>query len=122
MTCKACEKRGQTWKGSKPTCAFKHGAFNSVNWNCATVNMIRDIVYEGEPHPAVDYRYCDDQKYATVIVDEIEGAGDALALWVSWYKSRGCTDAMWLLGTDGVPRAPTEAECVAICTALQPNT
>lgn len=115
MTCKACKARGQTWSGSAPVCAFD-GEF-SDNWNCATVNAIRDIVYEGgPPRTGVDYQYCDDQKYATVKVDEVEfDEGRYLALWVSWYKNRGGTDAMWLLSKKGPPRRPTEDELLAIC-------
>ena len=121
MVCKACKERGQTWNGSPPKCAFNSGAFSKDNWNCATAGLIRDIVYEGEQHARADYRWCEDQKYATVMVDEIEGADGALALWITWYKSRGATDGMWLLFNDRAPRPPTEAECVAIAAALQPN-
>jgi hypothetical protein len=115
MKCKACKKRGQTWNGSPPVCAFEN--FDQ-NWNCATLNAIREIAYEGQvPMPAgVDYQYCDDQKYSTIFVDHIDEV-PGLALWVSWYKSRGGTDAVWLLNYDGKPRRPTEAECLAICAA-----
>jgi hypothetical protein len=119
MTCKACKERGQTWNGSPPKCAFEEGHFSRENWNCATANAIRDLVYEGQnPMPeGVDYRYCEDQKYATVHVADIDGPGPALALWVSWYKSRGGTDAMWLLEEYSEPRQPTEADCLAILAA-----
>lgn len=120
MTCRACQERGQTWPGSPPTCAFDD--FDN-NWNCATLNAIRDIVYEGQhpmPH-GVDYQYCDDQKYATVRIDHIDDlpSGNSMALWVSWYKSRGGTDAVWLLSQDIAPRRPTEADCIAICAAYR---
>lgn len=117
MTCAACKNRGQTWPGSPPTCAFDDW---DGNWNCATLNAIREIVCEGQsPMPSgVDYNYCDDMKYATVYCDHIElPSGHAMALWVAWYKSRGGTDALWLLNHDGSPRKPTEADCLAICAA-----
>lgn len=117
MTCAACKARGQTWNGSPPICAFDDF---ERNWGCATVNAIRDIVYEGQsPMPqGVDYQYCDDMKYATVGVDNVElSTGPAMALWVAWYKSRGTTDALWLLNSDEAPRRPTEADCLAICAA-----
>lgn len=118
MTCAACKARGQTWNGSPPVCAFDDWG---GNWNCATIGAIRDIAYEGQsPMPSgVDYQYCDDQKYATIFLDRIEDlpSGRALSLWVSWYKSRGRTDALWLLDSDGPPRRPTEADCLAICHA-----
>lgn len=83
------------------------------NWNCQTVNKIRDICYEGQDLPnGIDYQYCEDQKYATIKVDEVGINADAL--WVSWYKNRGGTDAMWLLDDGWNPRKPTEKECLKI--------
>lgn len=102
--CKLCRQRGKTWNGDDPKCAFV-GEF-ADNWNCATLNAIRDI-----PN-GVDYQYCDDRKYATIKTDGIDGLG--LALWVAWYKSRGNTEAMWLLFADEPPRIPTERELLAI--------
>lgn len=121
MTCAACLKRGQTWSGSAPACAFEGESFSAVNWNCATVNAVRDLVYEGQkklPY-GVAYQYCEDQKYATVYIDHIEDlpSGRALTLWVTWYKSRGGTDALWLLDDSSAPRPPTEADCLAILAA-----
>jgi hypothetical protein len=117
VMCDACTKRGQTWEGSSPRCAFEGGRF-SENWNCATTNLIRDICYEGQDLPhGVDYQYCEDQKYATIKVDHIELDDSPLALWVSWYKSRGATDAMWLLYENAPPCKPTEAQCLKIVAA-----
>lgn len=122
MVCKACENREKTWQGSDPRCAFEAGKFASDNWSCATVSLIRNVCYEGrELPPGVDYQYCEDQKYATVKVDHIEGLDGALALWVSWYKGRGATDAMWLLFEHESPRAPTEQECLLIAQAYSSN-
>lgn len=111
-----CRERGQDWQGDPPTCAFQDGEFSEGNWNCATVNAIRGIVYEGRDPlpPGVDYQYCDDQKYATVDVSDLEGVDGALALWVTWYKCRGKTDGMWLLFENRPPRRPTEDEARAI--------
>lgn len=111
------KERGQTWNGAAPKCAFVGKL--SDNWNCATLNAIRDICYEGQNPmpPGVDYQYCEDQKYATVRIDDIEdrrGAHIGLALWVSWYKSRGKTDALWILSDSEPPREPTEDELIAI--------
>lgn len=118
--CAACAARGKNWQGDDPRCAFASAdaTFNSENWNCATVNAVRDLVWEGQNPmpPGVDYRYCSDQKYATVHTDEVEVDGEriGLALWVSWYKSRGATEAMWLLSESGPPRLPTEQQLRAI--------
>lgn len=111
-----CRVEGQvcdkTWNGSDPKCGFETGLFTE-DWNCGLVSRIRAIVYEGqEGSPGVAYQYCDDQKYATVCVDDCEV--DALALWVSWYKNRGGTDAMWLLDSEGLPRSPAPHELVKI--------
>lgn len=120
--CKACAERGQTWNGSPPKCAFESGEFSPDNWNCATLNQLRDLVYEGQYElPAgVSYQYCDDQKYATVRVDHVEGGENdegtalGLALWMSWYKNRGATDALWLLDSSGPARRPTEKDVLAV--------
>ncbi len=98
-------------------CAFEHiginKEFESDNWNCQTVNLIRDICYEGqELPPGIKYTYCSDQKYAIIKIDEIEKVnGDAL--WVSWYKQRGRTDAIWILDSYKHPRKPTEKELLS---------
>lgn len=122
MKCKMCRERVKDWNGSDPVCAFD-GEF-AGNWNCATVNAIRDICYEGQPDvPGVVYQYCDDQKYATINISDIEtpdGSGLGFALWVLWYKSRGGTDAMWLLDKYEPPRIPTEEECLLIIEHYKP--
>ncbi len=112
MTCQACNDRGKTWTGSDPVCWFDDA---KGNWNCALVNQMRDIAESD--HPVVDYRFCDDQKYATIQIDEIGlDSGPALALWISWYKSRGRTDAIWILSESG-PRQPTEIDLIQIAQA-----
>lgn len=112
MTCNLCMNRVKDWEGSDPVCAFD----SDDNWNCATLGLLRDLVYEGrEKHPiGIDYRYCDDQKYATVKVDWIDELDGALALWVCWYKQRGRTDKYLLLFSDKEPRAATEQEIITI--------
>lgn len=123
MVCKACKKRGKTWQGDDPRCAFEAGKFDGDNWSCATADLIRDVCYEGQDLPnGVDYQYCEDQKYVTVKVDHIEGLDGALALWVSWHKQRCITDAMWLLFEHEQPRVPTEQECLRIAQAYRSNT
>ena len=117
--CQACLMRAKNWRGSDPTCAFtSEGVFTPKNWNCATANQIRDIGDEDQDRPFwVDYQYCDDQKYAAINIsgmDEERLDGTPLALWISWYKHRGGTDAMWLLSYAEAPRLPTEEECLAI--------
>ena len=114
-----CSERGQTWSGDAPICSFPNGGeFSRNGWNCATANAIRDLTGQDKPHPAADHRYCDDQHYSTIQIDEIDLPGNgAYALWVTWYKHRGRTDAMWLLSEDET-RKPTEADALAIIAAL----
>lgn len=120
MTCALCAERGGA------ACGFETGFFEP-DFQCGTVGLIRDLVYEGQTLPdGVDYRYCSDQKYATVHLDHIEDWPNAehwkeapLALWVSWYKNRGRTEAMWLLFSDKPPRPPTEQECLCIAQAYR---
>lgn len=115
MSCDLCKKRGKTWRGDDPKCAFENGVFSRDNWSCATIHALRDIVYEGQKLPSgIDYQYCDDQKYATIKVSELDLDGHPYALWISWYKNRGATDALWLLFDDFAPRRPMESEVLAI--------
>ena len=120
MVCSMCKERGKTWTGSESACGFGGGSFDTGNWNCATVNAIRDICYEGRKlPPGVDYQYCEDQKYATIKVDHIDELGGSLALWLTWYKNRVRTDEMWLLFDGLPPRRPTWVECEAIIAAYK---
>lgn len=117
--CIMCRKRVKDWAGDDPVCFF---ADAERNWNCATINALRDIVYDGQQRmpDGVDYRYCEDQKYATVRVDDIDGLDGALTMWVTWYKNRGKTDGVWLLFSDIPPRAPTEDEVRRVVSHYRP--
>ena len=111
MTCKLCLSRVKDWAGDDPTCYFDGGH----NWNCATVNAIRELCYEGqELKQGIHYEYCDDEKFATFNIHYIESyIGNCL--YVAWYKQRGSTGAIWILGGEGdIPRKPTEKELLAI--------
>ncbi|MBA7637624.1 hypothetical protein ES703_45270 [subsurface metagenome] len=116
MACKMCKERGKDWRGDGPICYFEDPKHN---WNCATVNAIRDICYEGQKLPnGVCYQYCDDGKYATINISEVDDSkGNYIGrcLYIAWYKSRGGTEALWVLnGEYDEPREPTEAELLAI--------
>lgn len=117
-SCQLCLER--VWPhegGSESKCSFPDGVFDSVGWNCATANAIRDICdQDADPLDGVARQYCNDQWYATICIDDVRVDGKYLgyALWVSWYKHRGRTEEMFLMGSDDNPRVPTEAECIAI--------
>lgn len=104
MACQMCEERGKTWAGDDPRCAFKTGRFSSDNWNCATMNALRDAAEGGDLK-----RWSEDQWFALLVAD-----GRALAL--SWYKRRGRTEVCMLLEIE--PRPPTENECLEILGML----
>ena len=113
---KKCKRCGyvKTWSGSDITCPFQDGDSFGENWNCGMINAIReicDMAGDGEDY-RLHYQYCDDQKYVTINTDEIEFDGDRcfLCLWVTWYKSRGGTDQMWLMNAYGEPEAPTYSD------------
>ncbi len=121
--CAACVKRGKTWNGDDPICSFPDGGeFTSDGWSCATADLIRDLVYEGQPElqPGVCYTYCDDMKYATVrIADSSDMDEQWMCLWVSWYKNRGGTDAMLLIDSHGNTRVPNERDILRIAAMYQ---
>jgi hypothetical protein len=108
-----CRERVKDWNGDDPKCAFPDGGvFSPENWNCATANAIRELCEEGV--------WCEDQYYQTLNIHKVSPhIGDAL--WVTWYKRRGRTDDMWLLGHDPMPRRPTEQECLAILATHPQN-
>jgi hypothetical protein len=94
--------------------------FSAEGWNCATANAIRDLCgYTAAPIDGIVRRYMDDQWYAVFDVSDIDVS--AYALWITWYKSRGRTEAMWLLSSGGEPRRPTAEECERIAAYYQPK-
>ncbi len=111
MTCKKCLERVKDWVGDDPACYFDSPA---RNWNCATVNEIREFCYEGQDlKQDIHYEYCDDEKFATFNIHEIEPY-IGRCLYVAWYKQRGNTEALWILDDEETPRSPAEHELLAI--------
>jgi hypothetical protein len=106
IPCKMCRERGQTWVGDSPKCAFEENVFSPRNWNCATVNAVRNLAEEQHVHK-------DDQNYSFIPYKGEEGGEDEF-LYLSWYKSRGCTETMWLVTYGEPPRLPTEEDCLRI--------
>jgi len=109
--------RVKDWPGDDPVCGFtREGRFKRDNWRCATLNALRRIC---ELHGPV---WQNDQYYAVLpTLDASDGAPDGVlsrypqTLWVSWYKSRGRTDALWLLYDELYPPTiPTLDEVEAI--------
>ena len=90
MTCKKCRERVKNWSGSDPVCYFDNP---QGNWNCDTLNGIRDITYEGQAlKNGIHYEYCDDEKFATINIHEVDdenGNYIGRCLYVAWYKIEG---------------------------------
>lgn len=111
--CEKCNCK-KNWNGSDITCPFQTSEKFGDNWNCGIIGKIRDLcelAMEGKDH-RLHYQYCEDQKYVTIKTDDIEPLRDGgdgrlgLCLWVTWYKSRGRTEAMWILDEKNPPREP----------------
>lgn len=124
--CEACKRRGKDWNGSDPKCAFLTGRFSPDNWSCATAGLIRELQPDlgDAPEDGIFHKRENDQNQMLVhIKDDCVGDGHlpGLALWVSWYKSRGRTDAMWLLNEHDSPVPPTEHDVLAIVIMYRPE-
>jgi len=99
MPCKLCKERGKTWEGSDPKCAFESGTFNMDNWNCATMNELRDIAGE----IGLNYRNgLDSASFGAVPFEEGY-------IVMTWYKSRGKTGNAQVMH-DNEPAKPLTEE------------
>ena len=90
--CKECEKRGKTWEGSDPRCAFdSSGKFKlneaglGDNWNCATLNTIREYMYDND-----FVHWSEDNNVGVAVYD-------GMFLILHWYKRRGTVDEMFVV-------------------------
>lgn len=99
MTCRYCEgvgvRREMIGEGLEsirdaPKCAFKSGdMFESENWDCGTMNRLRQIVEENGGN-GMRYQSAwlssDQQNLGTISL------GDGRFITIGWYKSRGRTE------------------------------
>jgi hypothetical protein len=77
--CPRCSTRVKDWNGEDPKCGFdEKGNFLEHNWNCATLNALREMGGEES--------WCDNN-YVKVVSRFDVGFGI-----LSWYKHRGQTD------------------------------
>lgn len=130
--CKMCRERYSGGRpesfGSDPKCAFPDGGpFTPDNWQCVTANAIRDIAEAERDGVICDWSAGGAQSSAVIRIDNDYPVGfdaitDAHCLFVTWYKRRGRTGGMWLIGDEdnGAPRSPTEAEALAIIAHYAP--
>lgn len=118
MACKLCENRGKTWEGDNPKCAFdENGVFNSDNWNCATMNKLRDIA------DSMDTDFRDDNSCGSIgyvpmdndyAPDNFDTFGGYIVM--SWYKNRGRTGNAVFMTDDGTTPLTIKHAEVAIKT------
>jgi hypothetical protein len=107
--CYECDKRGKTWKGSDPSCAFMLDEFHTDNWNCATMNKLRNLCYEKGFHKR------DDDCNASIGLLSIPENGVVCGyLVMTWYKSRGRVGKAILMCDDEDPHVLTLIEAETI--------
>lgn len=99
--CSLCQERGKTWNGSDPACAFKNGVFDTQNWNCATMNALRDIA----EHIGLYWR--DDLSAASFGAVPFEGDKWVGYIVMTWYKNKGATGMAMLMFDDEQPKPLT---------------
>lgn len=82
MKCKRCLKKKKEWSStSSPIkCAFENWYFSSNNWNCWTMDILREKAEENRVH--------NDDRNASLIPYEY------WYLYLEWYKDRGATDRL----------------------------
>lgn len=99
--CPRCKAHGKPWTGDVPRCAFKSGVFSPDNWNCATVNDLRNILSEAL------WNNCGDQHACL-----LSGVEECCHVLLSWYKCRGKLSGAWMVTSEGdiKPLTLTEAE------------
>lgn len=100
MSCSACVERGKIWEGSDPICGFETGTFRTGNWNCATLNALRDASY---------VTHANENKVG-VIPHHKEG--DFILLL--WYKNRGATMQAIYWADEGPPTPLTLAQAESV--------
>ena len=80
--CPRCQARIKDWEGDDPKCAFdENGNFLENNWNCATMNALRDMAEENKV-TGYDFTY-------NMSIIHVEDVGFAI---LSWEKSKGKTE------------------------------
>lgn len=102
--CVMCKTRGKPWKGSDPKCAFTDGRFNRDNWNCATMNKLREIA------DANGLSDRDDMAAGSFGAVPFEGDDYSGYIVMTWYKSRGKTGNALVMWDDEPVRELTEAD------------
>lgn len=104
--CSLCNEIPKSWKGDDRKCAFPDGSdFSSDNWNCATMNALRDSL--------ADDVWARDGVHAGVIA--APDSADETHVVISMYKNRGNVQNAFALDGDGkfLPLRAELAEAMA---------
>lgn len=115
--CKRCRERGKTWSGDDPKCAFPKGRFTHDNWNCETMNRMRDIAHElGTTYR--DDNSCGSIGYVPMGADYAPRDFDILGGYIvmTWYKERGSTGNAVVMREEGAQELTLQHAELAIRT------
>ena len=98
-SCPRCIGAGQPhYFASARRCAFAGDVFSPDNWNCETVNTLRDTAEQ------LGFKARDEDVSFGFI------PAGARYIAVTWYKERGRTSEMLVMGDDETPHRPTLTE------------
>ena len=112
MPCQLCIERGKVWTGDDPKCAFENGVFSPDNWNCATMNRLREIAEELGTTMRDD-NSCGSIGYVPLDADYAPDDFDTYSGYIvmMWYKDRGKTgNAVFMTDDETVPLTIRHAE------------
>lgn len=105
VRCRRCIEQDQPPDCGDIRCAFMNGTFEPDNWNCATMNTLRELGQplgneQGSSGPMLTY--VGDQRAKLIPIDS-----DLQAFIVlGWYKSRGSTEAAYVLHEQRIAPLP----------------
>jgi len=103
VTCSACISLGKrpAHFATSRRCAFEGEAFSNDNWNCGTMNALRE---------ACVWSTRDDDQNACIGVVPLPGnTTQSGYIVLSWYKERGCTGQAIVMDDDQPPKPLTLA-------------
>ena len=128
--CQPCQKRGKTWAGSDPVCAFANAerVFDESNWNCATMGELRGPSWpEDCPHGRL-FHYAEDETLMVLPVPEDVGdemdrpdewGGGPLVIILGWYKRRGRVQTAYLASMEAFPVPLSERNAILMADHLR---
>jgi len=86
-------------------CAFPRGQFNKENWNCKTMNLLREA--------ACDSELWNDDNHMTLRAVSVEKTGCGFYWVLSYYKHSGRTEGAWICcNNEFTPMTLEDANCI----------